>query len=721
MTSSLDEAREYHRLAEANISHQGGAVSGAHLSAQEQDSNLQFVRNQMLGREEADSATLLTLYRDMRAGKSVPHDETNPAVNVLQLSGVAHAVDGHMQVRNRIYEHVFDTTWVSENMPDAELRRQRAAYRRGMLRTGGIAAAVLVVVAALAAYGFVQSQKAEGATANALEITARAQIEQGVQMLEDGKDVGLLYLAEARQNAPEGSPLGRSAERIWAGWHEPYEDRLAIVIDVVDPVAVEFSPDGEVLAVATIAGDVHLFDAESGTRKYAPLSVRTEATALSFSPDGRFLGVGDRDGRIHMWRTAGWETLGTPAGHEDRVRALRFSRDGGRLASVSTRGAVSVWDTATWLVVSEPVPMSFEPKSLAISPDGTLVAMASSRDVSVWDADTGAPVSEKMYLVGYGEMHASTVAFSPDGSRLLTCARGLPVEAWDTDTWELLGPAVDLPVLAFSLSPDGRYIGVTEDKDILSVRDVAGVGTVGRPYWNPELGVAAFDPSRPRFAVHSTAEDRVLVWRIDSGGPRHTGLTSARTQVYGASAAYSPDGSVAAVGDNGYVHLFDTTTWRPSQPPLKHHVEVWAMEFGPLGETLATASTGAGLLHLWNVAKGAETRPPWTFPWQTPALAYHADGSLIAASGNDIVHVFDVGTGERLGRPLGGPHVWGIAFSPTEHLLAVCGAGGVELWNVDTWEREAYLPEDAGDSAYIAAFASDGSYLVVGGSTPHVT
>jgi len=32
MTSSLDEAREYHRLAEANISHQGGAVSGAHLN-----------------------------------------------------------------------------------------------------------------------------------------------------------------------------------------------------------------------------------------------------------------------------------------------------------------------------------------------------------------------------------------------------------------------------------------------------------------------------------------------------------------------------------------------------------------------------------------------------------------------------------------------------------------------------------------------------------------
>jgi hypothetical protein len=32
MTSSLDEAREYHRLAEANISHQGGAVSGAHLT-----------------------------------------------------------------------------------------------------------------------------------------------------------------------------------------------------------------------------------------------------------------------------------------------------------------------------------------------------------------------------------------------------------------------------------------------------------------------------------------------------------------------------------------------------------------------------------------------------------------------------------------------------------------------------------------------------------------
>ena len=35
MTSSLDEAREYHRLAEANISRRGGAVSGAQLTTRD--------------------------------------------------------------------------------------------------------------------------------------------------------------------------------------------------------------------------------------------------------------------------------------------------------------------------------------------------------------------------------------------------------------------------------------------------------------------------------------------------------------------------------------------------------------------------------------------------------------------------------------------------------------------------------------------------------------
>ena len=48
--------------------------------------------------------------------------------------------EGCLRVRNRIYERVFDREWVTQHMPDAELRRQRAAYRRGLLRATASAA-----------------------------------------------------------------------------------------------------------------------------------------------------------------------------------------------------------------------------------------------------------------------------------------------------------------------------------------------------------------------------------------------------------------------------------------------------------------------------------------------------------------------------------------------------------------------------------------------------
>src|SRR5205814_21177 len=69
--------------------------------------------------------------------------------SVLQLSGVTRARDGRLQVRNRIYERVFDREWVTAHMPGAELRRQRAAFRRGAQRVAALSAVVLSVMAGL--------------------------------------------------------------------------------------------------------------------------------------------------------------------------------------------------------------------------------------------------------------------------------------------------------------------------------------------------------------------------------------------------------------------------------------------------------------------------------------------------------------------------------------------------------------------------------------------
>jgi hypothetical protein len=115
-----------------NVSAVDSICDGLFLSlrARQHDDNLLFVRERML-RNELDIPSLLSLYDKVRSGGKVRDDETNPLVPVLRLSGITQSAKPYLKVRNRIYEQVFDHDWVTSNLPGAELRRQRAAYKRG--------------------------------------------------------------------------------------------------------------------------------------------------------------------------------------------------------------------------------------------------------------------------------------------------------------------------------------------------------------------------------------------------------------------------------------------------------------------------------------------------------------------------------------------------------------------------------------------------------------
>src|SRR5205823_4531108 len=85
---------------------------------------------------------------------------------------------GCLAVRNRIYHRVFDRAWALANMPDAEVRRQRAAFRRGVLRATGVASMLLAVVSALAGAAIYQRRLSQ-------ERLARMYVSTGMRRLDD--------------------------------------------------------------------------------------------------------------------------------------------------------------------------------------------------------------------------------------------------------------------------------------------------------------------------------------------------------------------------------------------------------------------------------------------------------------------------------------------------------------------------------------------------------
>jgi TonB family protein len=126
--------------------------------AREKDDNLLFVRERIL-RSEGDVTALLQLYDKVHRGKNVVDAEGDPLVGTLRLAGITRtrARDGALSVRNRIYAHVFDRDWVASNLPGAELRRQRAAYKKGL----AVAGAALLPLLAVASYFALTFYKAE--------------------------------------------------------------------------------------------------------------------------------------------------------------------------------------------------------------------------------------------------------------------------------------------------------------------------------------------------------------------------------------------------------------------------------------------------------------------------------------------------------------------------------------------------------------------------------
>lgn len=110
--------------------------------ARERDDNLIFVRERIL-RSDLDVAGILHLYKKVLSRMRVPDDEANPLVTELRLAGIVRGKAGFLQVRNRVYGIVFDSVWVETNMPEAEVRRQRGARRKGVLIGLGIGAALL--------------------------------------------------------------------------------------------------------------------------------------------------------------------------------------------------------------------------------------------------------------------------------------------------------------------------------------------------------------------------------------------------------------------------------------------------------------------------------------------------------------------------------------------------------------------------------------------------
>jgi len=102
------------------------------------------------------------------------------------------------------------------------------------------------------------------------------------------------------------------------------------------------SPDGVHVAVASSIG-VFIYDFNT-LKLQKQLDTRSWVSAVEFSPDGKLIAVGDRDGLIRLWETDRWQEIAIYSGHRMGILDLAFSPDGTRLASVAMDNTLIQWE-----------------------------------------------------------------------------------------------------------------------------------------------------------------------------------------------------------------------------------------------------------------------------------------------------------------------------------------------------------------------------------------
>jgi WD40 repeat protein/tRNA A-37 threonylcarbamoyl transferase component Bud32 len=454
---------------------------------------------------------------------------------------------------------------------------------------------------------------------------------------------------------------------------------------------VQFSPDGSILAIGDVDGQVRLVDVKTFTETEAftatpQINAGWAVMSLAFSPDGRVLAAGTAfgDSDITLWDVVAKVKLPNLTGHRGFVTSLVFSPDGKTLASASADQTIKLWNTATWKEETTLLGHADEVWSVGFSSDGTtLVSSGKDGSVYLWPAEIG---------------------------RLKRGPRNLQIGAPTLRNLELQG-------LALSASPDGKSIVVINSDGTGTLWDVATARKKSAPaklgtnnaavFWASvsEILVGARNPAEIK--VWNPANDAVNEFPLNSDLPepvfwflpqsrtiliahKNSGLASWTIRRWDAlsrrevvsytvpgdirSPAFTGDERLMALGQNGGTVSVRNVATGEEVYSLKAYTSgsLQGMAIFPDGQRLATASTGAPVVKVWDLATGRE---------------------LVALRGHNLV-------------------LFRIVVSPDGQRLATSTIGQepIKLWDTTSWEETASL-EVPGAVVTAGGFIPDGNTL----------
>jgi WD40 repeat protein len=631
------------------------------------------------------------------------------------------------------------------------LRRQRARTIRRVVAGTLVALGVLLVVVVMAT----EARRARlDALARAAEASSQGLSERARSLVPTEIDAALLLGVEAHHVFAQPQAWSSLLAAL------QYDPRLVTILrgHEGNVGSLAFSPDGSRLASGSDDRTVRLWDTETWRPISGPLRRHDSAVlALEFSPDARrlvsvgndgirrwdvdslqpvepLIPIGDLHGGIaatafspdrrrlaiaghfavtlfdvDAWRPIGG-SLQAPA--RPWFSAVTFTADGKQVVSADLRGGIQVWDPANQRPEGSLIDLGADTASLACSPDGRHCA---SGGASVWLLDIASRGRREPPQRGQGG-DVYSLAFSPDGTRLVSRVTDGSAQVWTVDRLQTSGKPLQQRGMTGGLafSPDGTLLAVGSDHEI----------TIWRLERRQRLARVLRCEDRPWTVAMNRDGTRLLagfagglvqVWDVETQRPLGPPVRAMPENKTVFNARFTAKGDRVALAADDQVVLWDVGR-QEAVAELHHsghpHYQIPALAFSPDGATLATGGMDH-VARLWKSdtleAAGALTGHDGT----VLDVAFSGDGRLLATAGGDgTVRIWDSAHPQQTLRT-GADPVMALRFADPDgkHLFSIDDAGEIRRWDVVHGRLEARSQEGGSGEVQAASFGADGKWL----------
>jgi WD40 repeat protein len=320
--------------------------------------------------------------------------------------------------------------------------------------------------------------------------------------------------------------------------------------------------------------------------------------------------------------------------------------------------------------------------SVAYSPDGSRIASASwDGTARIWDARLGAEV---LCLRGH-QKEVWGVAFAPDSGRVASGSEDGTVRVWETAGGrELACFCPGAPVYGVVFSPDGRHLaGGSGDHTARLWDAVNGQPRACLRGHGAAVTSVAFTPDG-RCLVSGSADGSVRLW--DAQGERPLAYLRGHEQEV-MSVAVARDGRRILSGSlDRTARLWDVPGCRESACFRGHGAGVTCVAFSADDRRIVTATDrNDAALRIWDVPSGSQWAKFSGHEGAVNGVALSPDGRRIASGSYDgTVRLWSAEGGDALlSRPTHNARITCLTFAPDgTRLVSGSSDGTARVWDV---------------------------------------